>query len=175
MDPLHYVRLRSDDTVVDDLRSWSDLKFGEQAVTAEHLATKLYGEGSEQHNAAQFIRLYQSLSRSIDLGEYELAMYDAAKLGILATGFEFGPELQLARLSRAGLTRGNLAKTARAEERKARVISRASEIRQAYPKYSVASIAKIIASEQKVEKDRGQSDDKPLSERQIRRYLTALL
>ena len=52
LDPTHDVRLRSDDTWADNLRSWSDLKDQEQAVTLEPLVEKIYGEGSDPDKAA---------------------------------------------------------------------------------------------------------------------------
>jgi hypothetical protein len=122
----HLIRLHADDRLTDDLRGdFSNVEVGQSVVSVSHAITKMYGAGSEPDRAATFLRLYQRLVRCIDLGEFDLAMYDAARFGQWVEAELEAP----ARMIDAAVR----ARQESSAEWKTRIVLKATEIRNTVP------------------------------------------
>jgi hypothetical protein len=144
----HYVRLRADNTIKDDLprqSAWRALKPEESAITGLHYAEHLHGKDSEQHYAARVVWEFRVLQRAIqDSSNMEFALYLVARLRELVSQWEMTPEMRREARRLEGLQESNLTRREQGDQLRAHLRALAADLRKKHKEASTVELARLI-------------------------------
>jgi hypothetical protein len=133
----HYVRLRPDRTIKDDLpahRPWLALRARETAIAGVHVAELRHGTDSEEHYAARVVSEFRILQRAIHrTSDPEMPLYLAVRLQELVSEWEMSPEMRSQTRRERALRQHNLTAQERATRARAFICDRARMIRERNP------------------------------------------